>query len=97
MKIINSALNDVLVWVYWTYNWIWSLDNYVHNDQDNTEIELALLSSAEGLKQSVLTNLPRRRYLNLNNGKYTDRQSNNVIIGQEIMNEKQKLDFRLCI
>ena len=54
--IIKSTLIEVSV--YQTYNRIskFGMNNY--NDQDITKIESAFLSSAEILKQSVLTTRP---------------------------------------
>ena len=57
------------------------------NDQDFTEIGSTLLSSADRLKHSVVNTRPRRHFCNRNNGKYVDRRSNSITIGQKIRNK----------
>ena len=42
---------------------IFVLDNNTHNDKDYTGIKSALLFSAEGLKQSALTNRAKEELL----------------------------------
>ena len=62
-------------------------DINAHNDQGCTGIELALLSSAETLKERALTTRPLRHISNQNKWKYIDRRSKGVTTGQKIMNE----------
>ena len=50
-------------------------------------MEPAFISSAEGLKQSALTNLPRIYFSIRIEGKYIDRQSIYATIVLEIMND----------
>ena len=68
-----------------------------HNDQVCTEIESAILSSAQELKQSALTTRPRRHFSNRNNREYIDRRCNSVTTVQKVMNELKKLENRLYI
>ena len=63
------------------------LDINEHHDQGCMRMDPALLFSAAGLKQSVLTARSRRHFSNQNNGKYIDRRSKDVVIREIIMND----------
>ena len=63
------------------------LDINDHSDQGSTGIEPALLSLAEGLNQTAVTNRTRRHFSDLHNKEYIDRRFNGITIGEKIMNE----------
>ena len=89
---IKNALNEVSVWVYWTYNRICELDINAHY----TGIEPALLSLSAGKTRSALTIRPREHISIRNNEKYNIyRRSNFVKTCKKIMNESWKPDYRL--
>ena len=79
------------------YNRICVFEIINHIDQGCTGIEPVLLSLAEEKKQSALTTQPRKHIPSRNNGKYVDSRSNCVTTGRKIMNELQKLEYRLYI
>ena len=51
--------------------------------------------SAKGLKQSAQITCPRRHFCNRNNDKYMDGRFKSVTTGKKMMNELQKLIYRL--
>ena len=66
--IIKSALSEVSVWFYWTFNRICGFNINAQNGQGCTGIGPALVYAAEELKRNAVTIWLQRHYSNRNKG-----------------------------
>ena len=76
--IIKNVLSEVWIWIYWTCDWIFESDINVHNVQNSSIIETALLFSAN-CTNHLATDVTVIHSTNWRKEKYVRRRCNDVI------------------